>query len=747
VSTDDDVDLRTVLDEGALVTAFQPIVDLDRQEVVAFEALTRGPDGPLRSPAALFAAARRQGLLAALDEACRMTAFRNAAAQGLTAPVPVFVNVEPEVLEREPLEVLAAQAAASPADLRIVLEITERALATRPAELLHTVERVRELGWGVALDDVGADALSLAFMPLLRPDVVKLDLRLVQNRTTPAVAEIMNAVNAYAERSGALLLAEGIESEQHLAVARGLGAVLGQGWLFGRPEEAVAAEVGGELVFPTAVVLDQGSLRSPFSRLRPGTPLRTAPKRLLVELSKQLEREAMRTGEACVVASTFQHRRHFTPATVQRYRDLVARTGFACAIGEGLDDTLVPGLRGADITRDDPLSHEWDVVVLSPHFAAALLARDLGDDGPDLGRTFEYALTYDRDVVVEAAHGLLSRVVPVAGEPYPEPDPVPAPRPVLVGPAVDEPGRQEHLLERALAATTNGVTIADMTRPDQPLVLVNGAFEQLAGFPESELLGRNCRFLQGEDTDRTAVRRLREAVAEGREAHETLLNYRGPDRTPWWNEVHLSPIRDERGRVVQYVGVQNDVTVRVEAERALRLERDRARSYLERIEQLAWTDPLTGLMNRRRLAEQVEAELWEARLRGDGLALLFMDLDRFKPVNDTLGHSAGDELLQEVARRLRGRVRRRDLLARLGGDEFLLAMTGLDPDEAGVQAGQVAHELVAAMAEPFTVRGAEVRVALSVGISTFPHDAHDFDGLLHEADLRMYSAKQQRERA
>ena len=112
----------------------------------------------------------------------------------------------------------------APGELRVVLEITERALGARPAELLRTVERVRALGWGVALDDVGAETMSLAFMPLLRPDVVKLDLRLVQERPGPAIAEIMNAVNAYAEQTGAVVLAEGIETEAHLAMARALGA-------------------------------------------------------------------------------------------------------------------------------------------------------------------------------------------------------------------------------------------------------------------------------------------------------------------------------------------------------------------------------------------------------------------------------------------------------------------------------------------------------------------------------------------
>lgn len=178
---------------------------------------------------------RAAGRLAELDELCRRAALRAAAAQGVTAPLTLFVNVEPEVLDAAPVEDLLAIAEGAAGDVQVVMEVTERAIAARPAELLRTVERVRALGWRVALDDVGADPMPLAFMPLLQPEVVKLDLRLVQERPGPAIAEIMNAVNAYAERSGAVLLAEGIEDARHLAVSRALGARLGQGWLFGRP--------------------------------------------------------------------------------------------------------------------------------------------------------------------------------------------------------------------------------------------------------------------------------------------------------------------------------------------------------------------------------------------------------------------------------------------------------------------------------------------------------------------------------
>ena len=154
--------------------------------------------------------------------------------------------------------------------------------------------------------------------------------------------------------------------------------------------------------------------RSPFACLAPGTPLRHARKRLLIELSKKLEQEALARGETAIITATFQEARHFTPLTARRYARLAEETAFVCALGEDLPAEPIPGVRGAQLDAGDPLRGEWDVVVLAPHFAAALLARDLGDGGPDLERTFEYALTYRRDAVVRAACALLSRVEPLA---------------------------------------------------------------------------------------------------------------------------------------------------------------------------------------------------------------------------------------------------------------------------------------------------------------------------------------------
>jgi len=459
-------------------------------------------------------------------------------------------------------------------------------------------------------------------------------------------------------------------------------------------------------------------------------------------------------GRTCIVAATFQESRHFTPGTVDRYRDLAARTGFVAALGNDLSLQPLPGVRGAVLDADDPIRAEWDVVVVSPHFGAALLARDLGDDGPDLDRTFEYALTYRRETVLAAAHSLLLRVVPdgastLTRAPRTAPGtPTPADPPTGATPTGPQgaPPADEPLLHRALRAATSGITITDLRRDGQPLVFANQAFADLAGWPVAHLLGRSARELDGPGTDAAAVRRLLAAVAEGRHGHETLLQHRGPQREPWWSEVHASPVVDDDGRVVQCITVQTDVTRTRDAERALALERDRAERSRERAEELAVTDPLTGLLNHRRFSELAGRELRSAAAKGAGTALLSVGVDGFRAVNDELGHAAGDLLLVSASRRLSSRLRRTDLAARLGGDEFLVALVDLDHASAREEALRVAGQLGAALSAPYRIGGQPVQVSVSVGVSSSPGDAGDLRRLLALAGSRMLERKQARRR-
>ncbi len=415
--------LDRVLAEHSVRSVYQPIVELATGSVVGYEALARGPHGsPVETPDALFAAARRGGRLAELDRACREAALFGAQSAELFAPWTLFVNIEPatasdaflfgELAEDAPLRNAAGHKA-----FRVVVELTERALTTDPTQLLEVVARIRARGWGIALDDVGANRDSLALLPLLRPDIIKLDLRLIHKRPTAEIAEIVCAVNAEAERSGTAVLAEGIENQEHLEVARGLGATLGQGWMLGRPgvlPQPLLPRTGGDIAIAARVQASRnGSAFAMGAAVR--TP-RAARKPLLIEVSKYLERQAMQSGEATVVLATFQDFTFFNASTQRRYTNLKKTAAFVGALGRGMPSEPMPGVRGGALEPGDPLLEEWDIAVVGPHYAATLVARDLGDDGPSDERRFDYVLSHNRELAIAVATTLISRIRPLPAE-------------------------------------------------------------------------------------------------------------------------------------------------------------------------------------------------------------------------------------------------------------------------------------------------------------------------------------------
>ncbi|MCW2982611.1 MAG: diguanylate cyclase [Conexibacter sp.] len=406
-------ELDRILAAGAIVALYQPIVDLASGETLAYEALARGPEGsPLHRPDRLFAAAAAAGRTVELDWVCRLAAVRGALDAGLGRDASLFVNGEPAAIGTPCPPEHAGLWARAQQELDLVLEITERAVTARPAELIHTIAEARAGGAGIALDDLGADVRSLALLPLVEPDIVKLDLRLVQDRPSTDQAAIVSAVAAERERTGAHVLAEGIETDEHLAIARTLGATLGQGWLWGRPAPLPRVEKPSRVGRRTAAApLLPGD--TPFSVVAAERVVGEATKRLLLPMSHHLEERALRIGEGAVILSAFQDARHFTPATVRRYEALARRSSLVAAFGVGLSEEPVHGVRGAQLAADDALAGEWSVIVLGPHFAGALVARDLGDTGcPQGDRRFTFATAYDRGLVIAAARTLLSRIAP-----------------------------------------------------------------------------------------------------------------------------------------------------------------------------------------------------------------------------------------------------------------------------------------------------------------------------------------------
>lgn len=398
-----------VLRDGRLHCVYQPFIDLDTGSVLAYEALLRGPASTRwESPLALLDAARAAGRLADLECASLKASLYDAAHLPADRPVTLFVNLEPSTLTQH-LDVVLDVLAGSAPHVQVVVEITERALAADLSGVLTGAERLRAAGCAIALDDVGAEPESLAFIPLLRPEVVKLDLSLLRTVKDPATVTVAGAVRAYAEQSGAEVVAEGIETPSDLTRALVLGATLGQGWLWGPGERRIAATGFCPERF-TARAIGPALQATPYELVGARRRVRQAPKRLLIPLSKTMELMALQASVPPVLLAAFEDARFFRPSTARQYTDLAARLPFVAALGVGMPPSPAPGVRGAALSAEDPLAREWTVLVLGAHTCGALIARDCGDVGPDGDREFEFAVSYDRALVTAVAHSLVGRL-------------------------------------------------------------------------------------------------------------------------------------------------------------------------------------------------------------------------------------------------------------------------------------------------------------------------------------------------
>src|SRR6185437_15012855 len=197
--------------------------------------------------------------------------------------------------------------------------------------------------------------------------------------------------------------------------------------------------------------------------------------------------------------------------------------------------------------------------------------------------------------------------------------------------------RALNLRHRAIESSVNAILIEDFATPGFPIEYVNPAFERITGYSAVEAVGRNTDFLLGTDLGQPGVAEIRHAMRERRDGHAVLKSVR-KDGTTFWNEYTVAPVKNEQGVVTHYVGVMNDVT--------------EAKNYEEQLAHQANFDGLTGLANRNLLRDRLQQAIVRARRDNSTLALLFLDLDHFKMVNDSLGHTVGDELLRAVAARL-----------------------------------------------------------------------------------------------
>jgi len=277
-----------------------------------------------------------------------------------------------------------------------------------------------------------------------------------------------------------------------------------------------------------------------------------------------------------------------------------------------------------------------------------------------------------------------------------------------------------HLARKVIEASLDGIMICNA----QGLIeFVNPAFSQLTGYSFEDAFGKNPSILKSGRHDAAFYHRLWEALdRDGVWQGEVWNKRKDGDVFPEWLTINV--IRDDHGKVSQYAAVFSDITERKKAE--------------ERIKNLAYFDVLTGLPNRRLFTDRLQVAVANAHRHDQRLAIMFLDLDLFKRINDTLGHGVGDMVLVETSRRLNQCVREGDTVARLGGDEFVVLLPELDHLE---DAAKLAERVIAHVKAPFVIDEHELYVTTSIGIAVYPDDGLTVEQLIKNADTAMYRAK------
>lgn len=310
-------DLSAASAGRGLRSVFQPIVSLPDERVVGYEALSRWPGMNIGDPTAVFEHASRTGIADRLDQLCIESAIDTARQGSLGHGALLCINCEASTSYDGPAAGEFHDRRAE--EVQVIFELTERGLLTHPQALLRKVATLRKHGFRIALDDVGAHPDSLALLSIICADVIKLDMDLVQAQPQYGQARTLAAVLAYQERTNAVIIAEGIETDEHLEQALALGATLGQGYKFGRPaalNSAVSA-VGSPPLLKQAAPVVAGS---PFDLVSAEMPVRTARKATLMAFSRQVESQAGYGAESSIVLAALQHDKYFTGATLLLHR-------------------------------------------------------------------------------------------------------------------------------------------------------------------------------------------------------------------------------------------------------------------------------------------------------------------------------------------------------------------------------------------------------------------------------------------
>ena len=404
--SDDSSELSRAID--GVRPLFQPVVRLDNLSIVGYEALARGPHGSrLFKPAALVAAARDAGRIAELDATMARRSIQALTRVDWHPSQTLFGNANPEAMTSLPdpatMKILDRAALAG---MRIVIEITEKPLLANLRALIGANAMLRSRGWGIAMDDVGVEEGSLTLLPILRPDVVKLDMSILHRPFGAHAAWISAATRTYCDRTGALMVCEGVETEAHELRARALGADLVQGFRYGVPAPlpAVTGPAHPPVRLPDLGVTEDQPLADRL-RLVPEAVLSGTQ---IADVATELVATLAGYGTDAVVMITAPGIDKVPTAYLDAMAAAVPASALVALIAPGCGPHPAPGVRGVDASMQDDLGSPWSISIIGPTMAVSILAESPGADPRD---PLRHRIVHDRMTVAQILRVALGQSV------------------------------------------------------------------------------------------------------------------------------------------------------------------------------------------------------------------------------------------------------------------------------------------------------------------------------------------------
>ncbi|GAA2106119.1 EAL domain-containing protein [Brevibacterium salitolerans] len=399
--------LEQLVRGGLVATHLSPVVDL-QSDIVIGHRVYHGVAGVPPEPAHFTAfrrAVRESEHVADLDASLRSLALREAEQLRLPRTNRLFMTAEPQALGT------VEDRTAEP-DRSAILQLHPDRIAQAPAMTLRSVRQARTLGWGIGMAEIGDDLRTTSFLPLVNPSVVMLRPSVLAIEDHVHLAELIRLLQAHVERTDAILVADGVTTEEDLLKAEALGARFGTGPWFGEPsQEPEAADPGETDVLADHHTRNQLAQGTPFTiaQGRERDPLVMDGEMLTAQLHSLAER-SLAAGESAVVISVFADAEELSPETLARFESVADSVGYTVMLSAGFDTPPVPAARGGQIDTSDPLQAEFCVIVIGPDWSGLTVGKRRFSPGPD-GRTeYDVHVTTERYACVDAARSVFTRI-------------------------------------------------------------------------------------------------------------------------------------------------------------------------------------------------------------------------------------------------------------------------------------------------------------------------------------------------